>query len=98
MTHVEQVSQKGLDRLAVLIPAWQPEESLTNLAASLVAQGFGAVVVVNDGSDEKCSVLFEELALLPRVYVLRHAVNLGKGRALKTGINYLLNELREVDG
>ena len=98
MTHVEQVSQIALDRLAVLIPAWQPEQRLTVLVASLVAQGFGAVLVVNDGSDKKCSVLFEELALLPRVHVLRHAVNLGKGRALKTGINYFLNELREMDG
>jgi glycosyltransferase involved in cell wall biosynthesis len=98
MNYVEQVSQGELDRLAVLIPAWQPEERLSVLVGSLIAQGFGAVLVVNDGSDEKCSFLFEELALLPRVFVLRHAVNLGKGRALKTGINYFLNELRNMDG
>ena len=98
MTDVEQVSHKTLDRLAVLIPAWQPEQWLTVLVASLVARGFGAVVIVNDGSDEKCSVLFEELARLPRVHVLRHAMNLGKGRALKTGIHYFLNELRMMDG
>ncbi|MDT7812954.1 MAG: hypothetical protein QOJ42_2870 [Acidobacteriaceae bacterium] len=98
MTHVEQVSQKALDRLAVLVPAWQPQEQLNVFVAGLVAQGFGAVLVVNDGSDKKCSVLFEDIALLPRVYVLRHAVNLGKGRSLKTGINYFLNELREMDG
>ena len=98
MTHVEQVSHKTLDRLAVLVPAWQPEQRLTVLVASLVAQGFGAVLIVNDGSDKKCSFLFEELARLPRVHVLHHVANLGKGRALKTGINYFLNELQVMDG
>ncbi|HWZ50836.1 MAG TPA: bifunctional glycosyltransferase family 2/GtrA family protein, partial [Granulicella sp.] len=86
------------DRLAVLVPAWQPEERLAGLAASLLARGFGMVIVVNDGSDASCSALFEELALLPRVRVLQHAVNLGKGRALKTGINHFLTELPEMVG
>jgi glycosyltransferase involved in cell wall biosynthesis len=98
MTYIEPVPNEALDRVAVLVPAWQPDERLTILVASLVAQGFGEVIVVNDGSDRSCSVVFEELALLPRVRVLQHAVNLGKGRALKTGINYFLNELPEMDG
>ena len=83
MTYPEQQESQHLPRLAVLIPAWQPEERLTILATDLVAQGFGAVIVVDDGSDKKCSTLFDELAHLPSVHVLRHAVNLGKGRALK---------------
>jgi glycosyltransferase involved in cell wall biosynthesis len=98
MTYVEQVSPTGLDRLVVLVPAWQPEERFPALVASLVEQGFGAVLVVDDGSDARCSFLFEEVALLPRVSVLRHAVNLGKGRALKTGIQFFLTELREMEG
>jgi glycosyltransferase involved in cell wall biosynthesis len=84
--------------LAILIPAWQPDEQLAILVAGLGEEGFGAVIVVDDGSDEKYAAVFEELALLPRVHVLRHAVNLGKGRALKTGINYFLSELPEMDG
>jgi glycosyltransferase involved in cell wall biosynthesis len=98
MAYVNLVPQPELDRLAVLIPAWQPEQPLSVLTAALVAQGFGAVLVVDDGSDERCSVLFEQIAVLPRVHVLKHAVNLGKGRALKTGINYFLNTLPEMDG
>jgi len=98
MPYPEQASRPALDRLAVLIPAWQPEPGLAALVASLLAEGFGAILIVNDGSDEKYAALFEEVALLPRVCLLRHAVNLGKGRALKTGINHLLNELPEMDG
>jgi glycosyltransferase involved in cell wall biosynthesis len=98
MAYVNRVSQPELDRLAILIPAWQPEQQLTVLTETLVAQGFGAILIVDDGSGESCSALFEHLASLPRVHVLRHAVNLGKGRALKTGTNYLLNELPQMDG
>jgi glycosyltransferase involved in cell wall biosynthesis len=94
----EQASLTELDRLAVLIPAWQPEQAFVALAASLVAHGFGAVVVVDDGSGQSFASIFDQLALLPRVRVLRHAVNLGKGRALKTGINHLLGELPEMEG
>lgn len=81
--------------LAALIPAWQPEPRLTELVRALVAAGFGRVLVVDDGSRAACSALFTELAAMERVQVLRHAVNLGKGRALKTGFNALLSS---VDG
>jgi glycosyltransferase involved in cell wall biosynthesis len=42
--------------------------------------------------------IFRELALHPHIQVLRYAVNLGKGRALKTGINHFLSELRDMEG
>jgi len=98
MTYLEDASPRALDRLAVLIPAWQPEEQLAALGATLAVQGFGAIILVNDGSGERHTALFEELARLPRVHVLKHSVNLGKGRALKTGINYFLSELPGLDG
>jgi glycosyltransferase involved in cell wall biosynthesis len=98
VAYLKQVSQQSLGRLAVLIPVWQPGELFSIVVATLAAQGFGAVLVVNDGSDKKHSPLFDELTRLPSVHVLRHAVNLGKGRALKTGTNYFLSELPELDG
>jgi glycosyltransferase involved in cell wall biosynthesis len=98
MPSPQQVPSGALDRLAVLIPAWQPEERLADLVADLAGRGFGAIILVNDGSGDRHTALFDELALLPRVHVLRHAVNLGKGRALKTGINYFLGESRGLDG
>jgi glycosyltransferase involved in cell wall biosynthesis len=98
MSYRHDASPQALDRLAVLIPAWQPEERLLTLATSLLDRGFGNVIIVNDGSDAHCSAFFEALLPLPRVRVLNHAVNLGKGRALKTGINHLLTELPAMDG
>lgn len=61
------------------------------LVQALVEAGFGRVVVVDDGSRAACAPVFAEVKALDRVHVLRHAVNLGKGRALKTGFNHVLS-------
>ncbi len=81
-----------LGGLAVLIPAWQPEPKLVALVTELSDRGFGVIAVLDDGSREECRRIFADAAAIQRVEVLRHAVNLGKGRALKTGFNYLLEK------
>jgi len=85
----------SLARVAVLVPAWDPDRSLISLVESLLQLGFGAIIIVNDGSTSP--EIFSELGPLARVHLLRHAVNLGKGRALKNGINYFLGELPSFD-
>jgi putative flippase GtrA len=47
-------------------------------------------VVVDDGSGPEFRDFFARVAELPGVQLLRHATNLGKGAALKTGLNYAL--------
>ena len=49
-----------------------------------------AIVVVDDGSGPEFRQIFDELQSNTAVTVLRHAVNLGKGAALKTGFNHIL--------
>jgi putative flippase GtrA len=83
-------TSSGLETCAVLVPAREPEGSMCDIVAGLLDAGFGAVLVLDDGSSPQCRPLFESLRILPRVHLLRHAVNLGKGRALKTGINAFL--------
>lgn len=87
-----------LGQMAALIPVWQPEQPLLMLVASLAAHGFGAIVLVDDGSGAEYESLFASLRHVPSLVVLRHAVNLGKGRALKTGINYILTDLPLIHG
>lgn len=85
------INASGLDGIAVLIPAWEPDEALLDLTHGLRAAGFGVVLVVDDGSGPGSLALFQSLET-HGVRVLRHAVNLGKGRALKTGFNCLLKD------
>ncbi len=47
-----------------------------------------AVIVVDDGSGPDFERHFAALADVPGVHSLRHITNLGKGAALKTGLNY----------
>lgn len=91
-------SENGLDSIVVLIPVYQPDGYLLQLVASLLELSFPAVIVVNDGSHSKHDAVFEELARDRRTRVVRHAVNLGKGRALKTGLNAFLNHYPEYSG
>lgn len=86
-----------LHRVAVLIPAWEPGDELLTLVQGLVSLGFGAVVIVNDGSSAATESVFTVVARQHGVRVLSHAVNLGKGRALKTGCNAVLSEMPAID-
>ncbi len=74
--------------IAVLIPAYNPKEPLLLLVEALIKFDFRRIVVVNDGSEPSCREIFDKLAGMQNCHVIHHAVNLGKGRALKSGLNY----------
>jgi putative flippase GtrA len=54
------------------------------------------IVVVDDGSGVWFRSRFDEAAVYPQVRVCRHAINLGKGAALKTGINAILCDAPDI--
>lgn len=87
-----------LTSVAVLIPVWQPPADLPPLVQALVVRGFGRVVVVNDGSSEEYRPLFDRLRAITSVEVVEHPQNLGKGRALKTGLSFLQKGFPELVG
>ncbi len=70
-----------------LIPAYEPGEKLTELAKELKLAGF-EVLAVDDGSGEAYRTVFEETSVYAAL--LTHETNKGKGRALKTGLSYIL--------
>ncbi len=87
------------DRAWVLIPAYQPSVVLEDVVSALIAGGFDRILIVNDGSAASCTPIFKNLAGNEKITVLHHAVNMGKGAALKTGINFfLLNAANGVPG
>jgi putative flippase GtrA len=84
------VACKSSAASVVLIPAYRPNHALWAVVEALAASSIPAIVVVDDGSGPEYSGAFDQVAALPKVTVLRHAINLGKGAALKTGINFIL--------
>lgn len=79
--------------VVLLVPAYHPSACLPEIVSTVAGDPEAcveSVVVVDDGSGPDYCETFCQLASLPGVTVLRHAVNLGVGAALKTGINYAL--------
>jgi len=85
-------------KLSILIPAFNPDASLVSLVETLADTPVEAIIVVNDGSRLDCDRYFKAVEGLPKVHLLRHSINLGKGAALKTGINYSLLNFPEQVG
>ena len=83
--------------IPVIIPAYEPDEKMIRLLQTLQKVGIERIVVVDDGSGNEYRSLFEQAKQLGAV-VLTHAVNLGKGRALKTAFNEVLNRYPEAIG
>jgi glycosyltransferase involved in cell wall biosynthesis len=87
---------------AILIPVYQPRATvLLDLVSSLQheLQSRAMVVpiwIVNDGSAAEHDELFRQLETTCAVRVVGHAINLGKGAALKTGINAILAQSPDV--
>ena len=74
----------------IVIPALRPDERLVELVAGLGDAGCGdGIVVVDDGSGSGYEETFAACEAVGAT-VLRHAENLGKGRALKTAFNHVL--------
>ena len=92
------VTQDGAVRFAVVIPAYRPQESLLDLIAALSEKSIPAIVVVDDGSGPAYREIFRRAAEFPKVRAARHAVNLGKGAALKTGFNLALCAFPGLEG
>jgi len=72
----------------IVIPAYRPQTTLIQLVKELLDKK-QKVIVVNDGSGVDYQEIFAEISSFD-IPVLEHAVNLGKGQALKTAFNYFL--------
>lgn len=77
-------------RTAAVVPSLNPTDRLTDTVDGLLRAGFTQVVLVDDGSRPETKGYFEAAEARPGVTLLRHAVNRGKGAAMKTAFSWLL--------
>ena len=78
--------------IPVVIPAYEPDEKLIGLVEKLNQASLAPIIIVDDGSDQIVyGSIFEKVSDLGAT-VLTHAVNMGKGRGLKTAFNHCINE------
>ena len=80
-----------LSKISVVLPSLDPDEKLVAVIDGLLDVGFSHIILVNDGSKpENLHYFTEQAALHPEITLLHHAVNRGKGAALKTAFNWFL--------
>ena len=82
----------------VIIPSLEPDERLPLLLGQMKEAGIENIVLVDDGSGPEYAPVFRRAEQEWGCVVLRHAVNLGKGRALKTAFNFCLNTWPDAPG
>ena len=80
----------------IVIPAYKPDERLLALVEQIRDETDYQIVVVNDGSGPAYDAIFS--ALPDDVTLLTHAVNCGKGRAMKTAFAHLNDVNHNVQG
>ena len=73
------------DKICILIPAYNAQDTLGSVLKKIEPLK-SDIVVVDDGSSDET----KRLALENRVQLLEHPLNLGKGAALRTGFQYIL--------
>ncbi len=83
---------QNMKRSIVLIPSLEPDERLRVYVRDLNRYGIFHIVVVDDGSGKEYSHIFQELER-EGCTLLRHEKNQGKGCALKTGYQYIKENL-----
>lgn len=82
--------------MIIIIPSYEPDEKLVQLAIDLTTNPTHQLLVVDDGSGPRYADIFATVAELGAT-VLTHEVNRGKGAALKTAFAYLKEQARLND-
>ena len=80
----------GAGPTVFLIPSFKPTDILNDLVGQLRSASELPIVVVDDGSGPDHAEVFQRLKQIPGIRVLTNAINLGKGAALKHGMNHIL--------
>ena len=83
-----------MKKVVIMIPCYKPDEKFLIHLDNLKENGFDKIIVINDGSGESYDHFFIETEEKYGCKVVAHSINLGQGRAYKTGFNYYLSETR----
>ena len=89
---------KDLQKVTVVLPSLDPDEKLKTVIDGLLEKGFTDIILVNDGSKPENQHWFAEMDQHPEVTLLNHAINRGKGAALKTAFTWFLENRPEAAG
>jgi glycosyltransferase involved in cell wall biosynthesis len=88
--------------LSIIIPVYNEERSIAALINTVLEVDLGALglekelIVVNDASSDKTLLSLEPFIDHPRIRIISHDVNCGKGAALQTGFHAATGDISIV--
>ena len=83
---------------AIVIPALNPDERMITLVRELTEAGFENIILVDDGSEISNRKYFKTCKEEYNCRILRHVINFGKGIALKSAFNHILDNRPDING
>lgn len=90
-----------MKQIPILIPSYEPDERLIKFIDELDQNNIFPIIIVDDGSGKLYQDIFNKVETIIRKHdgvLLHHDVNKGKGRALKTGFKYIIDNLKDAIG
>lgn len=79
------------DKVVIMIPAYNPDEKFLFFLEKIKEAGYHKIIVIDDGSVEEKKHFFNEAVENYNCALVSHSINLGQGRAYKSGFNYYLS-------
>lgn len=83
--------------IAILIPSLNPNNALVQLTENLRRGGADKIILIDDGSSADAHRIFDRCADLGCI-VVKHAVNQGKGAAIRTGLRTAMERYPDLEG
>lgn len=76
-------------KIAILIPAYNEGKYIKNVLLECLQYGLD-LIIIDDGSSDNTVEIIEKLpgSFKPKIILIKHMVNKGKGEALKTGFDF----------
>lgn len=86
------------ESVAVIIPALDPDNRMVSLVRELHSSGFCHIILVDDGSQIENRKYFKTCKEDYGCTLIRHVMNFGKGSALKSAFNHILENRPDILG
>ncbi|MEG0570708.1 MAG: bifunctional glycosyltransferase family 2/GtrA family protein [Oscillospiraceae bacterium] len=88
----------NMKNMYIIIPALSPDIKMLSFIKDIRETIDTNILIVNDGSKNEYDHFFNDAVNLYGCELIRHNINLGKGRALKNAFNYVLNLDKDIMG
>ena len=73
-------------KILIIIPALNPSKKFEEYIKKLIENGYKNILIVNDGSNEECDEIFENIAFNKECIIIKHDKNMRKRKSVKRRI------------